>query len=99
MIGKCCQCVPPHRIDVRAQFGQGLRIEAKVVAGAAPFLFHQARRLQYLEMLRYGRTADWKLAGQLPDGRRTPPQQLENGLAGRIGESRQALPSVSHNLP
>ena len=89
MIGKCSQCVPPHRIDVRAQLGQALRIQAKVVAGAAPFLFHQAHRFQHLEMLRYRRPADRKLTSQFADGSWTPPQQLENSLACRIGKRRQ----------
>ena len=99
MIGKCGQRVPPHGIDVGAQFLQALRIQPEVVASAAPLFFHQAHGLQHLEMLRYGRTADRKPASQFTDRRRTPPQQVENRLARRIGERRQTLHSVSHNLP
>jgi len=39
-IGKCGQSVPPHRIDVGAQLGQALGIEAKIMTSAAPFFFH-----------------------------------------------------------
>ena len=50
-------------------------------------------------MLRYSGTADGQLGGQFAHGGRALPQQIENGLAGRIGEGAQQLRSVSHTLP
>lgn len=91
MIGKCGQRVSPHRIDVSAQLSQALRIEPEVMAGTAPFLIHQAYGFQHLEMLRNRGTTDWKATCQLADCRRTPSQQLENGLPGRVGKRRQPL--------
>jgi len=69
------------------------------MASAAPLFFHQPGGLQHLQMLRYGGTANGQLGGQFADGARALPQQIENGLAGRIGEGAQQLRSVSHTLP
>ena len=67
--------------------------------GAAPFFVHQARGLQHLQMLRHCGTADRKLARELADRGWPPAQQVQDGLAGGIGEGRQQLLFVSHYLP
>jgi hypothetical protein len=83
---------------VGAQLSQARWIEAKVMAGAAAFFFHQAGGLQHLKMLRYGGAADREPISQFADCGRALSQQVENGLAGWIRESGQQLRSVSHTL-
>jgi len=67
--------------------------------GAAPFLVHQARGLQHLQMLRHRGAADRKLVRELADRGCPPAQQVQDGLAGGIGEGRQEPLFVSHDLP
>jgi hypothetical protein len=98
-IRKCGQRVAPHGIEVGTQLRQTFGIEVKVVAGAPPFFFHQTDRLQHLQVLGDSGTAYGKLAGQFADRGGLPPQQVEDGLAGRVRERPQHLPSVSHALP
>jgi len=83
---------------VGAQFRQAGWVEAIVVARAAAFLFDQAGRLEYLQMLRHSRTADRKPARQLSDRESPVPQQVQNGLACGIGESAEHPRTVSHAL-
>jgi len=98
-IGKCGQRVAPHGIDVGTQLSQAFGIETKVMTSAAPLFLHQPGGLQHLQMLGHGRTADGKLGSQFAHRGRALPQQVEHGLAGRIGEGAQQLRSVSHTLP
>jgi len=81
-----------------AQLGQIFRIQPKIVARAAAFFFHQAGRFEHLQMLRHRGPAYGQAAGELSDGRRIAPQQGDHGLAGRIGERAQHVPSVTHAL-
>ena len=62
------------------------------------FFFDQAYGLQHLKMLGHGGTTDGQAAAELADGRRASPKQVEDRLAGRVGEGRQQLASVSHTL-
>jgi hypothetical protein len=96
--GKGSKSVAPHSIDVIAQFREALGVQAEVVAGSATLFFQQARGLEDLQVLRYGRPAYWKLAGQFTDRRRAAAQQIDDGLAGGVGERAEHLRSVSHTL-
>ena len=66
--------------------------------GAAPVFLDQAGGLQDLQVLRHSRTADRQTAGEFTDRRRLAAEQVEHGLARRIGERPHHLPSVSHTL-
>lgn len=68
------------------------------MARATPLFLHQASEFEYLEVLRDGGTADRKAAGELADGGRPAPEQVDEGLTGGIGERTEHLPSVSHTL-
>jgi hypothetical protein len=83
---------------VGAQFREAFGIEAKVVAGASPFLFHQGGGFQHLQVLGNSRPADGKPGGKLADRSRPATQQLEHGLPRWIGEGGKHLASVSHTL-
>ena len=80
------------------QLGQALRIQAEVVASAAPFFFYQPGGLQDLEVLRYRGPADGKAAGQLAHRGGAAPEQVDDVLAGRIGERAEHFALVSHAL-
>ncbi len=81
-----------------AQFGKALRIQPEIVARAATLFLHQAGGLENLKMLRYGGPAHRELIGEFADRRRLLAEQMEHRLPGRIGESPQELPCVSHTL-
>ena len=68
------------------------------MARATPLFLNEAHELEHLEVLRDGGTADRKAAGELADGGRPAPEQMDEGLTGRIGERAEHLPSVSHTL-
>jgi hypothetical protein len=50
-----------------AQLGQILRIQSKVVTGAAAFFFHEACGLQHLQMLRHCGAAYGQAACEFSD--------------------------------
>jgi len=83
-IRKCYQRVSPHGIDVGTQLGEALRVEMKIVSGAASFFRNQAGGFQHLKMLRYRRTADGKLASQFTHCGWAPAQQVDQCLASTI---------------
>ena len=68
------------------------------MTGTAAFFFDQSGRFEKLQVLRYGGAADGKLIGEFADGGRAAAQQVENSLAGGIGEGGQLVRSVSHTL-
>lgn len=81
-----------------AQLGQAFRIQAEIMARAAPFFFDQTGRFQHLQMLRHRGTAYGNLCGEFAYSRRFAPEQVENRLARRIRKRPQHFPSVSHTL-
>lgn len=68
------------------------------MARAAPLFLHEASEFEHLEVLRDGGTADRKAAGELADGGRPAPEQVDDRLTGGVGERAEHLPSVSHTL-
>jgi len=69
------------------------------VAGSSALFVDQAGRFEDLQMLGNGRTADREPIGEFTDGGGTAAQQVEDSLAGRVGEGCQLLRSVGHTLP
>lgn len=63
-----------------------------------PLFLHQARGFQDLQVLGYGGPAHGKTAGQLADGPRAAPQEVQHGLARGIGEGGEHRLMVSHDL-
>jgi hypothetical protein len=97
-IRECGQRIAPHGIDQVAEFGQTLRIQSKIMTGTAAFFFNQSGGFEKLQVLRYGGAADGKVIGQFADSGGAAAEQIENSLAGGIGEGCKPVCSVSHTL-
>lgn len=81
-----------------AQVSEALGVQAEIVTGAAAFFFDQTRGLQHLQVLRHRGAAYWELAGQFADGCWAFAEQVNQALAGGIGERAQHLALVSHSV-
>jgi len=66
--------------------------------GTLALFLHQARGFQNLQVLRDRGPAHREAIGQFADGQRAAPQQVQHGLASRIGEGGQQRLTVSHDL-
>ena len=68
------------------QAGDTFRVELVKAARAGAGIGDEAGLFEDFEVLRYGGTADGKLAGKLVDGEGTGGELLEDGHAGGIAE-------------
>lgn len=74
-------------LDPGVDGAQRFRIELIHTMAAFPVLAHQVSTAQQTQVLRDGRAGNRKCAGDLSRRLRATSQEIENGAAGRIGES------------
>lgn len=90
--------VAPQIVDVSTDFNQSTQFDAIDSMDALAAFANQSCVLEHLEMLRYGRTADWHLPGQLVNRRFGISQLFENRPPRRIRQSLQRLLTFRHRV-
>jgi hypothetical protein len=93
-----CQSLAPKMSKMVAQQRDALGIQFVNAAGAVATVAHQASLLQYTEVLRDRGTRNRQSGSQLVHRARMGAQHIEDGQAGGIAQSGEAIFYVSIHL-